>query len=73
MFALRKDPWRRWQRFARRAAEIQSIVLLTALYWVVVAPIGLLQKIVRRPARDIGWKTRPPTGAVPIEDARRQS
>ena len=70
---MRKNVWQRWKRLAHRAAEIQSIVILTALYWVVVAPIGLVQKAGRRRARETGWKTRPASGAVSIEDARRQS
>ena len=39
--------WSRWKRFAHRAAEVQSNVLLGALYFLVVLPIAL----VRRPAR----------------------
>ncbi len=65
--------WQRWKRLAHRAAEIQSIVLLTGVYWVLVAPIGALQKIGRRPPTGPEWKRRPPAGAVSIEDARRQS
>jgi hypothetical protein len=61
----------KWKRFAHRAAEIQSLVILTALYWIVVVPIGLL----RRGRRDDGpprWKTREPPGEIRLDDARRQ-
>jgi len=62
--------WQRWKRFAHRAAEIQSLVLLSVLYWVVVVPIGLFRRRERGgPPR---WKTRPPSGAVSIDEARRQ-
>jgi hypothetical protein len=69
---MRKNLWQRWKRLAHRAAEIQAIVILTALYWIVVAPIGLAVKTGRR-SRETSWKTRPLTGPVSMEDARRQS
>src|SRR5262249_1104239 len=65
-----RSMWQRWKRFAHRAAEIQSLVLLSVLYWVVVVPIGLFRRRERGgPPR---WKTRPPSGAVSIDEARRQ-
>jgi hypothetical protein len=69
---MRTNLWQPWKRLAHRAAEIQAIVVLTALYWLVVAPIGLVLKAGRR-SGGTGWKTRPSAGAVSIEDARRQS
>jgi hypothetical protein len=69
---MRKNLWQRWKRLAHRAAEIQAFVLLTGVYWIIVAPIGLALKAGRHKAPD-GWKTRPPAGPVSIEDARRQS
>lgn len=72
-FAVPSRLWARWKRFAHRAAEIQSFVLLTLLYWIVVVPVGAVRRIGRRAApRGPQWKTRPATGSVPIEDARRQ-
>jgi hypothetical protein len=64
--------WRRWKRIAHRAAEFQSLIVLALLYWIVVVPIGLLRGLRRRPATGPEWKTRAATGAVPVEDARRQ-
>jgi hypothetical protein len=69
---MRKNLWHRWKRLAHRAAEIQSTVVLTVLYWVVVAPIGLIRRIGRQPDEGPVWKTRPPSGTVSVEDARRQ-
>jgi len=61
--------WARWKRFAHRAAEIQSFVVLTALYWIVVAPIGLLA----RKRRGVGgWRIREAGEPASIESARRQ-
>jgi hypothetical protein len=64
--------WAKWKRFAHRAAEIQSLVILGALYWIVVVPIGLLRRMRRRPAGPPRWKTREPPITIGIEDARRQ-
>ena len=65
--------WSRWKRFAHRAAEVQSLVVLTLLYWIVVVPVGVLRKGRRRgDPRPPAWKTRPATGPVSVEDARRQ-
>src|SRR4029079_11793458 len=36
--------WTKWKRFAHRAAEIQSLVILSGLYWILVVPIGLLRR-----------------------------
>ena len=66
--------WQRWKRLAHRAAEIQAFVVLTIVYWLLVAPIGALMRIGRaRPASGAAWTTRPPTGPVPIDAARQQS
>jgi len=70
---MRKTLWQRWKRLAHRAAEIQAIVILTVVYWIVVTPIGLVQRATSGRSRETGWRTRPPTGAVPIDDARKQS
>ncbi len=37
--------WRRWQRFAHRAAEVQSRVVLFLLYFAFVTPIALVMRI----------------------------
>jgi hypothetical protein len=65
--------WQRWKRLAHRAAEIQAFIVLTIVYWVIVAPIGAMMKVGRPNAAAPGWQTRPPTGEVAIEEARRQS
>ena len=63
--------WTRWKRFAHRAAEIQSLIVLTLLYWVVVVPIGLLRQ--RRPAAEPPhWIAREAPGPIGLDDARRQ-
>jgi hypothetical protein len=70
---IRRTLWARWKRFAHRAAEIQSIVVLTVLYWLVVVPIGMLRGRRRGRTATPAWNQRPETGRVTIEYARRQS
>jgi hypothetical protein len=69
---MKKTVWQRWKKLAHRAAEVQAVVILTAVYWVIVAPIGLILKAGGGRTTAPGWKTRPAAGGVPIEDARRQ-
>jgi hypothetical protein len=64
--------WSRWQHLAHRAAEIQSLVVLALLYWIVVVPIGMLRRFWRRPDRRPEWMVRPPADQVSMETARRQ-
>jgi hypothetical protein len=63
--------WTKWKRLAQRAAEIQSLVILSALYWIIVMPIGLLRRRRHDGARP-QWKTREPPGAIGLDEARRQ-
>jgi hypothetical protein len=64
--------WTKWKRIAHRAAEIQSQIVLTALYWIIVVPIGLV-RFKRRPTnQQPGWIERAPADKVTLEDARRQ-
>jgi hypothetical protein len=69
---VKRQLWARWKRFAHRAAEIQSMIVLAILYWVVVVPVGLLKRSARRDAPVSFWKNRPPSAGVSVEDARRQ-
>jgi hypothetical protein len=70
--AVPRHLWSRWKRLAHRAAEVQSLVVLALLYWIVVVPVGLLRKLGRRPSALPEWKTRPAPGPLSVEDARRQ-
>ena len=69
---MAKTLWQRWKRLAHRAAEIQA-----SSSW--RSSTGRSSSARRddedrgRRAVETGWKTRAATGAVPIEDARRQS
>ena len=72
-FPVPSRAWARWKRFAHRAAEIQSLVVLAILYWVIVLPIGLLRGRRRAGPVPPQWKVRAPSGPVTMTDARRQS
>jgi hypothetical protein len=65
--------WRRWQRFAHRAAEIQSRVLLILLYFALVTPIALVIGFVksRGASRTAMWH---PVASPPesLDSARKQ-
>jgi hypothetical protein len=55
--------WRRWRRLAKRAAEVQSHVLLFLLYILVVIPMGGLARAISG-ARHVAR-----TGWTPLERA----
>ena len=69
--------WQGWKRFGKKVGDFQARLLLSAFYFVGVAPFGLAMR-----AADplglrhagAGWRVRPP---IPEEDfvirARRQS
>ena len=62
--------WARWKRFAHRAAMIQSALLLGALYWVLVVPIGWARRSRWRRSGP-HWRSRK-GGTGSIDAARRQ-
>ena len=68
--------WNGWKWIARRVADFQGRVLLMALYLVLVAPVGLVLRLVTDPLRrrrpqKTNWT---PRDAAPItlDEARRQ-
>jgi hypothetical protein len=64
--------WSRWKALARRAAVIQSNVLLFILYFLVFLPIALVRRIgTPRFGSHAGWQ---PHGPEPhdLDAARRQ-
>jgi len=63
--------WRRWRAFARKAAEVQSEVVLGALF-VAVVPFAAARRLVAgSPLRPAGWRARPQAPAD-LDSARRQ-
>ena len=66
--------WVRWKALARRAAYVQSNVILLLLYVVVFVPLALLRRPFAEPiGHDHGlWRERPPTPRD-VASARRQS
>lgn len=69
--------WTRWKRFGHRIGDFQARVILTLIYFVVLAPYGVVVRLfgdaldVRRTERTTMWirrKKEEPT----VEKARRQ-
>ena len=50
--------WQRWRRFAHRAAEIQSNVLLFLMFYLFVVPASVLFRM-RRADASGGWRALP--------------
>lgn len=68
--------WARWRAFARRAAEVQSHVLMWLLYWVAFVPIASIQRRTSDPldlrrSDSPAWREREPLDAD-LPRARRQ-
>jgi hypothetical protein len=64
--------WTRWKRFAHRAAEVQAVIILGLLYWIVVVPIGSIRKVSREDSTTPAWHARAGARSITVEDARRQ-
>lgn len=69
--------WTRWKRFGHRIGDFQARLILTLIYFVVLAPYGVVVRLfgdvldVRRAERTTMWirkKKEEPT----VENARRQ-
>ena len=50
-----------WMRLARFVGEISSAILLTIVFFLVVTPIGLLQRLFGKAPLDLRFKSREPT------------
>ncbi|MBI3457062.1 MAG: hypothetical protein HY002_14895 [Candidatus Rokubacteria bacterium] len=79
--AERRDPlrrlWEGWRRVGRTVGDCQARVLLTLLYFVIVAPFALVVRLATdplalKPGTPRGWHARPAPAGDPIERARRQ-
>jgi hypothetical protein len=64
--------WTRWKAFAHRAARVQSNVILTILYFLVLLPLALSRRLFASPlAAPPTWHERSPISHDLIS-ARRQ-
>jgi hypothetical protein len=67
-----KQLWRRWRRFAHRAAEVQSHILLFLLYFVMLVPVAAIARLFgSRPAAGARW-TAVPAQPDDVGSARQQ-
>lgn len=68
--------WSQWKRFAQRLADFQARVILTLIYYLVLAPFGLIVSLLgdllrtKRPQTST-WVARP-TEASSLQNARKQ-
>ncbi|MBI2152898.1 MAG: hypothetical protein HYV92_03075 [Candidatus Rokubacteria bacterium] len=68
--------WKGWLRIARAIGTVNTVVLLTVLYWLVVAPLGLILRLLgkdplrlrRGPERTLWHEKRP----VHLDSLHRQ-
>jgi len=64
--------WSRWKAFAHRAARVQSNIILTILYFLVLLPLALVRRLFANPLAEAGiWHQRPPA-THDLSVARRQ-
>ncbi len=40
--------WQAWKRIARKIGKVQTIILLTILYFIFIAPVGAIMRL-------LGW------------------
>jgi len=69
--------WNAWKRAAKQIGDVQARVLLTAFYFVVLAPFALLVQVASDPLAlrgksPRGWHRRGAPVGEPLERARRQ-
>ena len=69
--------WKRWLVIARKVGEFQSRIILTLVYFVVMAPFALVVRWLSDPLRlrgDPSWQTYPGNGgsAPSLNSARQQ-
>jgi hypothetical protein len=69
--------WRWWTGVARRIGDVQARVMLSAFYFVILAPFALVLRrrdpLAIRPGAARGWRARAAAGRPAAEQARRQS
>lgn len=69
--------WRTWRRLARRIGDAQARVVLSVVYFLVIAPFALVVRLATDPlaldpGTPKGWRTRPTPTEHALERARRQ-
>ena len=70
--------WQAWKRIARRIGDFQARVILTVLYFIVIAPFALAVRWLAdplgiTPSSPKGWQPRTEAGIAHAQTAARQS
>jgi hypothetical protein len=69
--------WKRWLKIAAVIGEVQALIIFTAIYFLVVAPIALAMKLISDPLayrsrkRSSFWVARNGGHGMTLEEARR--
>ncbi len=76
MLSLLKNIWKRWMKLAEVIGNFQMILLLSLVYWLILALTALPFKLRSDPLgfrrrNRISWTKRPPAGDI-MEFMRRQ-
>jgi hypothetical protein len=77
MKAPLRSAWEGWKRFAFWLGEQQAIVVYFVLYWICIAPIAIVRRLIadpfqyRRRSAPTFWVARPPRPST-LEEAARQ-
>ena len=69
--------WHGWKRIGRKIGDFQARVLLTAFYFVIMAPFALIVRVASDPlavkaSTTRGWRPRPAAPGGAVDRARRQ-
>jgi len=65
-----QSAWQRWRRFAHKAAEVQSNVLLFLMFYLFVVPVSAMLRL-RRAHAERGWRPLPEREPA-LDEARSQ-
>jgi hypothetical protein len=69
--------WEGWKRLGRKLGDVQARLLLSVVYFTVIAPFALAVRWAGDPlaikrGSPRGWRPRPPAPPLTLERARRQ-
>ena len=71
-----KKLWENWKKLAKKIGDFQARLILTVLYFVIVAPFALIVRFAADPLsikpHQEGWRAKAETKGSPVERALNQ-
>jgi hypothetical protein len=71
-----KKLWENWKKLAKKIGDFQARLILTVLYFVIVAPFALIVRFAADPLsikpHQEGWRAKAETKGSPMERALNQ-